>query len=54
MTVLLENIVCLSHINSPSEFITLGFVVNLLNWDIMLLAPKDKDRRIKAGQFLVK
>lgn len=36
----LKDIIHRSHINSPTEFISLGFVVNFFNRDIIFFAPE--------------
>lgn len=38
----LKNVVGSGHVDCPSKFIPLSFVVNLLNGNTMLFAPKEK------------
>ena len=40
----LKLVVFFGHVYSPRKFVSLGFVVNFLNWDFPLLDPrKEKD-----------
>lgn len=43
----LEYIILIRHINGPSKFFSLGLVVNLLNGNIVLLAPSHRNSRIQ-------
>jgi len=43
----LEFIILLRHVNGPSKFFSLCLVVNLLNGNIMLLAPSNRNSRIQ-------
>lgn len=38
---LLKLVIFIGHIDGPTEFITLSFIVDLFNWNIMLFAPVD-------------
>lgn len=44
-------VVLISHINGPSKLLSLGFVVNLLNWDPPFFAPSYCDPRVQIIEF---
>jgi len=49
----LECIICICHVDGPTEFLSLGFIVNLLQRNFMLLAPGDRYTRVAGSTALV-
>lgn len=44
----LKLVIFIGHIDGPTEFITLSFIVDLFNWNTMLFAPVDMYMHARA------
>lgn len=47
----LKYVIFISHFDSPTEFVTLSFIENFLDWNLMFLAPeKEREKNEKNAQ----
>ena len=49
--VCLEEKVSLGHLNGPEKLLALSAIVDLLDWDVVLLAPGHADTRVNVVEL---